>query len=110
MMPKTTRYIVEAEKADSWEPPYHSLHRLSLQGQGSGETSQLNASYSPVSGPAASLHVTQSSTLRVLNLSIWRRDGKLIIPSGQPEPVLGKSNCQKLPFVLYCNQPIRLFL
>lgn len=31
-----------------------------------------------------------------------------LLSSRQPEPVLGTSNCQKLPFMLHCEQPIRL--
>lgn len=63
----------------------------------------------PILGPEVSLHVTQSSTLDVPKLSVRCLDGELIILSSLTQ-CLVKSNCQKLPFVLNCNEPIKLAL
>lgn len=58
MVPETARYIAEAEEMGTSEAADHSLHSLCHQAQGPRETSQLHASYCPVSGPGASPPVT----------------------------------------------------
>lgn len=80
MEPETFRYVVGTEKADASD---HSLHSLSLQAQVPREASQLNASYSQVSGPEH--HFMLHSPAALLLSGAWEGS-----PSSSPGVLLSQ--------------------